>query len=100
MKLFAITGFLCLLAARLQAQDIAPLTAQEKLDVHAWRSFGPAPLIGTALGAGLNQLEGDPREWGQGVGGYARRYASIEGYVGVYNGLAFGLDTALRQDPR
>ncbi len=100
MKWFAITGFLCLLAGSLQAQDIPALSIEEKLDVHAWRSFGPAPLIGTALGAGLNQVENDPREWGQGIAGYGRRYASIEGYVGVYNGLAFGLDTVLHQDPR
>lgn len=100
MRWLVIPGVLCLWAGNLTAQDGPPLDAYEKLEVHAVRSFGPAPLIGCALGAGLKQVENDPREWMQGVAGYGRRYASIEGYVAVQNALAFGLDSVLHEDPR
>jgi hypothetical protein len=100
MRLFTLAGVLCFLAGGLQAQDGDPLAVDEKLLVHALRAFGPAPLAGAALGAGFNQIENDPREWMQGVAGYARRYASIEGYVAVQNALAFGLDATMHDDPR
>jgi len=100
MKLFALAGAMLLLAAGLAAQDIPALSVDEKLLVHAVRSFGPAQLVGSALGAGLEQVENNPKEWMQGVAGYARRYASIEGFVAVQNVLAFGLNSALHEDPR
>lgn len=88
-----------LFAGVLAAQDV-PLDATGKFEVHSVRTFGPSELVGAALGSGLGQIENDPREWNQGVAGYARRYANIEAFALVQNSLAFGLDTAMRDDPR
>ena len=98
MKFFAISA--ALFAAYAAAQDIAPLSVSDKLLVNTLRTVGPVQLAGSALGAGLEQVENNPKEWQQGVAGYAKRYAGIEGYVAVSNALAFGLESALHEDPR
>lgn len=90
--------FLC--AGGLAAQDFVPLGVADKLLVHAGRTFAPAQLAGSALGAGFGQVENEPKEWVQGAGGFAKRYASIEGFVGAQNALAFGVDSLLHEDPR
>ena len=41
-----------------------------------------------------------PREWGQGAGAYGKRFASTLGSSAIHGVLAFGLDSALHQDPR
>jgi hypothetical protein len=56
--------------------------------------------VGSAVYAGFLQEIDFPREWGQGGVGYGKRLGSTLAYSGVRNVLAFGLDTALRQDPR
>jgi hypothetical protein len=43
---------------------------------------------------------GTPEEWGQGGGAYGKRFASTVGCSGIHAILAFGLDSALHQDPR
>ena len=99
MKFLAISVVL-LASGCAVAQDIEPLSAGEKLLIHTERTFGPLQLAGTALGAGLEQIENNPKEWQQGVVGYARRYAGIEGYVAVSNAMAFGFDAIMHDDPR
>jgi len=56
--------------------------------------------VGWAAYAGLQQARNDPRQWGQGAEGYGKRFASNAGYSAVRNALAFGLDSALGEDPR
>jgi len=77
-----------------------PLTWKGKLSFHARRSFGPLALVGIGAYAGFLQATNSPREWGQGASGYGKRLASTAGAVGIHGVLAFGLDTALHQDPR
>jgi hypothetical protein len=88
---FAITGF---------AQDPDPDTWQSKLSYHALTAYGPDALAESAAYDGYRQLTNFPREWGQGAEGYGKRLASTLAYSGIRNTLAFGLDTALHQDPR
>ncbi len=44
--------------------------------------------------------EMSPPEWGQGMEGYGRRYASRIGQKTVDSGIRFVVGTALRHDPR
>lgn len=104
------TGFLvrtaAVIAALLAASAVAiaqpppALDLNAKFHIHAERSFGPAAMGVRFTRAGILQLTGSPTEWGQGTSGYARRAASSLAASGIRNALAFGLDSALRQDPR
>ncbi len=71
-----------------------------KLKYHAASTFSPMAIAGSAAYAGVLQTLDTPAEWGQGGAGYARRFASTAAWSGIHSTLAFGLDTALRQDPR
>jgi hypothetical protein len=75
-------------------------TIAEKFDDRVVQSFGLRNLAGAAISAAIGQGLDSPHEWGQGVGGFAHRYAS--GFSGTFSRqvFAFTLETALREDPR
>lgn len=78
-----------------QALDVAG-----KARLHAMRGVGPVAWLESAALAGVGQWWNDPREWGQGGAGYGRRYASSLSSIASRNLFEFGLDSALRHDPR
>jgi hypothetical protein len=82
------------------AQTSEPLDVTGKLRFHAESSFGPLAVDGIAASAGAHQLFDAPREWGQGSAAYGKRFVSTAGAQGINGVLAFGLDSALHQDPR
>ncbi len=115
-KLRVFNG-LCLLAAALsvsvRAQNPADLPAQigptltadamtvhEKFNYRVIQSFGLHGYMGAAMGAAIGQARNSPREWGQGVGGFAIRYASGIGTNLSRQTMAFGIEAALHEDPR
>lgn len=100
MRRFTLAFLLCLLPGVTQAQSPAPPTWQSKLKFHAASAYSPWQLVGTAAYAGFLQEVDFPTEWGQGAAGYGKRLGSTLGYSGIRNTIGFGLDTALRQDPR
>ena len=57
-------------------------------------------IVGFAAYAGVLQALDTPTEWGKGGAGYGKRFASTAAWSGIHSTLAFGLDTALHQDPR
>jgi hypothetical protein len=73
---------------------------QSKLRYHAENTFSPWSFARSAAYAGYLQETNSPREWGQGESGYRKRLVSELAYTGVRNSIAFGLDSALHQDPR
>ena len=81
-------------------QPSTPLNWKGKLQFHAKRAYGPLALVGMAAYAGFLQEINSPKEWGQGGSAYGERYASTLAWSGIHGTIAFGLDTALRQDPR
>ena len=85
-------------AGIVQAPD--PLGWKGKLRYHAKRAFGPVSLVGLAAYAAFLQETNSPKEWGQGGSAYGERYASTLAWAGIHGAMAFGLDTALHQDPR
>jgi tetratricopeptide (TPR) repeat protein len=60
--------------------------------------YWPA-LLRVGAQAGVDQWRGSPPRWRQGAAGYGIRYASAEATRAVREGLALGIDTALREDP-
>jgi hypothetical protein len=82
------------------AQTSDALDVQGKLQLHAESTFGPLAIVGMAAYAGGLQAFDAPEEWGQGGAAYGKRAASTAGAWGIHGALAFGLDSALHQDPR
>lgn len=61
-------------------------------------TVGPFRLGWSATSAGLNQWRDSPEEWGQGMKGFGRRYASSLGSNAIHQTVTYGLDTALNLD--
>jgi hypothetical protein len=82
------------------AQSFVPLDVNDKLDYHIKQSVGPLAIVGDAAYAAILQEIDTPTEWGQGGSPYGRRLASTAACSGIHSALAFGLDSALHEDPR
>jgi hypothetical protein len=82
------------------AQSFAPLDTMDKLDYHVKQTVGPLALVGDLGYAAILQEVDTPTEWGQGGSPYARRLASTAACSGIHSAMAFGLDSALHEDPR
>jgi hypothetical protein len=82
------------------AQPFTALDLNGKLDYQIQQSVGPLALLGDAAYAGILQGLDTPREWGQGGSGYGKRFGSTLACTGMRGALAFGLDSALHEDPR
>jgi hypothetical protein len=59
---------------------------------------GPFALVRTGVSAGINQWNDSPEEWGQGMKGYGKRYASGFGRNAIQQTVTYGLDEALHLD--
>jgi hypothetical protein len=77
-----------------------PLTPGQKAKRRVVRLVEPITLASSAFGAGFEQWRNRPPEWGQGSNGYARRFASAEGFTAAHNAVALGFDIAFHLDPR
>jgi hypothetical protein len=86
-------------AAQSRAEE-PPLNTAGKLRFHVLSVVGPKGFLETAAYAGAVHAMGVPEEWPGGAAGYGKRLASAAGDTAIRHTLAFGLDTALRQDPR
>jgi hypothetical protein len=82
------------------AQTPATLDVSGKLSYHVEKTFSPGSMAITGVKAGYSQLTDSPTEWGQGGDGYSKRVGSSIASSAIRAGLAFGLDSALHQDPR
>jgi len=81
-------------------QTPEPLGVTGKLEYHAKCAFGPAAILGDAAYAAILQADNAPLEWKQGAEAFGKRVGSMVAWSGIRNGLAFGLDSTLHQDPR
>jgi hypothetical protein len=75
-------------------------TVRDKFDYRVVQSFGARGLVGALFGAAIGQAENSPHEWGQGVEGFAERYASgVAGNLSRQT-FAFVLESSFHEDPR
>lgn len=81
--------------------DAAPLTAKQKFQL-AWKSVAdPVTFLGVGALAGLQQATNDYGGFGQGAGGYAKRFGAA--YATVFTGTFIDdavLASLMKQDPR
>jgi hypothetical protein len=91
---------LCAVPVAALAQPADALDTLGKLNFHARTVVSPWALMATAAYAGARQRSDTPKEWGEGAAPYGERFASALGCNAIHGGLAFGLDSALHQDPR
>jgi hypothetical protein len=84
-------------SAQLDLTYVRP-TQRTKLNNYIFDAFGPYPIAGSAIAAGVNQFGNSPPEWHQGVEGYAKRLGSDFGIVAVGTTTRYGLSEALKED--
>lgn len=77
-----------------------PLTTREKFSYRVIQSFGLRGFVGSAFAAGIAQWDDSPHAWGQGAEGYGLRYGSAFGSNLVRQSFAWGVESALHDDPR
>src|SRR5271154_5372745 len=73
-------------------------TQKMKLRNYFFDTFGPYPVVGAALVAGINQADNAPPEWKQGAQGYAKRFGSDFGIAAVSTTTRYALSEAFKED--
>ena len=73
-------------------------TTKIKLHSYLFDAFGPYPLVGAGIAAGINQASDTPPEWMQGATGYSKRFVSDFGIAAVTTTTRYALARAFRED--
>jgi len=73
-------------------------TQKTKLRNYFFDAFGPYPIVGAALAAGVNQAAGTPPEWRQGAEAYGKRFGSDFAIAATATTTRYVLAEALRED--
>ena len=79
-------------------QDYVFPTHRERFNRYLKSTVGPFRLAWSAGAAGIDQWRGHPEEWGQGMKGFGRRYASNLGQNAIQQTVTYGLDEAFGLD--
>jgi hypothetical protein len=73
---------------------------RERFGEFVMSTLGPAPLLGEAAGAAIEQWMNTPKEWGQGWGAFGKRYGSNMAYNGIRQSITYGGSLVLNEDTR
>jgi len=73
-------------------------THRERFDRYVKDTVGPFRLTRSAVAAGFDQWRDTPEEWGQGMKGYGKRFASSLGRNAIQQTVTYSLDEALGVD--
>jgi hypothetical protein len=73
-------------------------THRERFNRYVKNTVGPFRLAWTVGAAGIDQWRDHPEEWGQGMKGFGRRYASNLGQNAIQQTVTYGLDEAFGLD--
>jgi hypothetical protein len=79
-------------------QDSVFPTHRERFNRYLKSTVGPFRLAWSAGAAGIDQWRDHPEEWGQGMKGFGRRYASNLGQNAIQQTVTYGLDEAFGLD--
>ena len=79
-------------------QDYVFPSDSERFKRYIKSTIGPFRLVQTGASAGIAQWRDTPEEWGQGMEGYGKRFASGLGQNAIQQTVTYGLDSALNLD--
>ena len=79
-------------------QDYVFPTRRERFDRYVSSTVGPFRLMQTTFSAGIDQWSDSPEEWGQGMKGYGKRFASSLGRNAIQQTVTYGLDQTFELD--
>lgn len=82
------------------ASPYAPMSNAGKFRYRVVESLELRGFLGAAIGASVLQVYDSPPEWGKGIEGYGKRYASAFGNALTRQTLDYGFETVFREDPR
>jgi hypothetical protein len=77
-----------------------PLTQSERNRLYVKSLTNPWGFVKVGMSAAIDHADDKPVEWGQGVDGYARRVANIEGQYLVQKTTNFLIASAVHEDNR
>ena len=80
--------------------DYSSMTPGEKLHHYLRSSTSPATISASVFSSGFKQATDSTPEWGQGMEGYGKRFASSIGQKTIDRTVRYGLKIMLREDPR
>ncbi|MGO9646793.1 MAG: hypothetical protein ACLPOO_01940 [Terriglobales bacterium] len=69
-----------------------------KFHNYLFDAFGPYPIVGAAIAAGINQADNAPPEWQQGAEGYGKRFGSNFGILAISTSTRYALAAAFHED--
>jgi hypothetical protein len=75
------------------------LSDQQLLRKYVWSTLGPPGVIGAAFVGGFEQWQGHPAEWGGGMSGYSKRWASGYAAAAIGNTTKYTVARLMHQDP-
>jgi hypothetical protein len=73
-------------------------TEKTKVINYVFDAFGPYPIAGAAITAGVSQASNALPEWNQGVEGYAKRFGSDYGIAAMGTTTRYALSAAFKED--
>lgn len=76
------------------------LSLDERKSIYRKSILSPTTFVSPALGAGIDQWQDEPTEWGQGMAGYGRRFGSALGRNVANKTIVFGTAALDGEDPR
>jgi hypothetical protein len=88
-------------ASPIPAQPDLPYTRPTqatKLHNYYFDAFGPYPIVGAALTAGISQVSNGIPEWKQGAEGYGKRIGSDFGIAAISTTTRYALSEAFKED--
>jgi hypothetical protein len=65
---------------------------------YVFDAYGPYPIAGAAIVAGINQWSNSPPEWNQGAEGFSKRFGSAYAIAAVGTTTRYGLAEAFKED--
>jgi len=69
-----------------------------KFHNYLFDAFGPYPIVGTAIAAGINQADNAPPEWQQGAEGFGKRFGSDFGIAAIGTTTRYALAEVFKED--
>jgi hypothetical protein len=84
-----------------KGRPLVLMDSQQRREIYLQQTLAtPGAYLKRMFAAGIDQARGAPSEWGGGLGGYSRRFASREGQFITANSLAALGNAKLKYEPR